>query len=63
MSEQKIESVEHIHRSIPAPVQESVEITRGQKGGYGWTIKAATVDRVAEIDADLRSRFGGGEVA
>lgn len=49
----------HEHVTVPTPVQESVEITRGQKGGYGWTVKAGSVERVAEIDAELRTKFGG----
>lgn len=32
----------------------------GEKGGYGWTIKAASSERAAEIDAELRKRFGEG---
>jgi hypothetical protein len=41
----------------------SVEVSRGQRGGYGWTIKIHgddddyIVNKVAEIDQRLRGYF------
>lgn len=45
----------------------SIEITRGQKGTYGWTIKVRwpvgiaaqqTLADIKGIDSDLRATFG-----
>ena len=41
----------------------SIELARGQRGAYGWTIKVRGKDadeilaRIAQIDAVLRSRY------
>ena len=42
----------------------SVELARGQRGGYGWTIKVrgdyefTVLAKLAELDEALRSKFG-----
>jgi len=41
----------------------SIELARGQRGGYGWTIKVRgkhpqrIVDQIHNLDAVLRSRY------
>lgn len=43
-----------------------VEVTRGQRGGYGWvvTVYASSVDQVLEeverVEQELRKKFGNG---
>lgn len=44
---------------------ETVEVTRGQRGGYGWIIKVCidkadsdAIDRISEIDKLLKQKFG-----
>lgn len=49
------ERVDHFHHH-----DESIEVTRGQRGGYGWTVKAATVERILELDQHLQRVFAGG---
>lgn len=54
-------SIQRIVTENAAPV--SIEITRGQRGGYGWSIKVygADVDeilaRIIEIDLRLRDTY------
>jgi hypothetical protein len=42
-----------------------IEVTRGQRGGYGWTISlagsdpGAIVDQLKEIDTNLQASFQG----
>jgi len=44
----------------------SVELARGQRGGYGWTIKLrgkttdAILAEIDRIDAQLRARYSDG---
>ena len=41
----------------------TIELARGQKGSYGWTIKVRDDDKIAvlakvvELDLDMRARF------
>ncbi len=52
-----------VHVSVPSEPQLKVEITRGQRGGYGWTISFAGQDMekvlatIKEVDAKLREEF------
>jgi len=45
----------------------TVELTRGQRGAYGWTIKvkgatnAGVLEQIEFIDQRLRNRYGGVE--
>jgi len=45
----------------------TVELTRGQRGAYGWTIKvkgatnAAVLEQIEFIDQQLRNKYGGVE--
>jgi hypothetical protein len=45
----------------------TVELTRGQRGAYGWTIKVKGSDKsdvmeqIRAIDAQLRNNYGGVE--
>ena len=45
----------------------TVEITRGQRGGYGWTVKARGDDTarvlaaIADLDGQLRKAYLGPE--
>lgn len=45
----------------------TVEITRGQRGGYGWTVKARGPDQarvlaaIRELDSQLRKEYLGPE--
>jgi hypothetical protein len=48
------EDVSHVmHHTEPSGVVEQIELTRGQRGGIGWVIRAATVDRIKELDEQL----------
>jgi len=52
-----------VHVSIPSEPALKVEITRGQRGGYGWTITFSGQDiekvlaTIREVDARLREEF------
>ena len=52
-----------VHVSVPSEPQLKVEITRGQRGGYGWTISFRHQDvekviaTIKEVDARLREEF------
>lgn len=50
--------VMHTHFNPPSPVVEMVTLTHGQRGGYGWEIRAATVARVKELDDELQALYG-----
>jgi len=45
----------------------TVEVTRGQRGAYGWTIKVkgstkgGVLEQIEDIDQQLRNKFGGVE--
>lgn len=45
----------------------TIELTRGQRGAYGWTIKVkgneskAVIDQIENIDRQLRNLYGGAE--
>jgi hypothetical protein len=45
----------------------TVEVTRGQRGGYGWTIKVkgstsgAVIEQIEGIDQQLRNKYAGVE--
>jgi len=45
----------------------TVEVTRGQRGAYGWTIKVkgatggGVIEQIESIDHQLRIKFGGVE--
>lgn len=57
------ERVDHWHHSEPPGVR--IELERGQRGAYGWSVKATaptvaeTLRLLAEADAQLRQQFGG----
>jgi hypothetical protein len=40
--------------------KESIKLTRGQKGGYGWEVKILSldVDELVKIDNKLKEKFG-----
>jgi hypothetical protein len=58
------EDVSHVmHHSEPGQCTESIELARGQRGGFGWTIKAGSVERIKEIDELMRNTFGNPEEA
>ena len=44
-----------------------IELTRGQRGGYGWIITVHTVtgeqavDQLVELDRQLKAKFNNGE--
>ena len=52
-----------VHVSVPQEPALKVEITRGQRGGYGWTISFSGQDMekvlatIKEVDARLREEF------
>ena len=52
-----------VHVSVPQEPTLKVEITRGQRGGYGWTISFSGQDMekvlatIKEVDAKLREEF------
>lgn len=52
-----------VHVSVPSEPALKVEITRGQRGGYGWTISFSGQDMdkvlkvIKEVDARLREEF------
>jgi hypothetical protein len=48
---------EHSHTTTPAPVVESIKIERGQRGGCGWTIEAASIERALELDRELLAKL------
>lgn len=38
---------------------EYVKLIRGQRGGYGWEIKALDVEKAIKRDEELRQKYGG----
>jgi hypothetical protein len=62
MSEEQ--KIIHEHRNIENPPDLKIEITRGQRGGYGWTITysgknlADILDRIQFADTLLRGSYG-----
>jgi hypothetical protein len=61
MEKVEVELTGKITHETGSPV--SIEVTRGQRGSYGWTIKVAGTDpeqvreKVREIDNKLRTDF------
>lgn len=47
--------VRHVHE--PQIVSEYIELSRTQKG-YTWSVRAATIERVRELDAKLNYFYG-----
>ena len=62
-SEKFDQKVLHLHSNIPSEPQLKIELTRGQRGGYGWTITYAhqDIEKVFEVirkaDKRLREEF------
>lgn len=61
MDKVKVELSGNIKHEYTNPV--TIEVTRGQKGSYGWTIKVAGTDypsiltQIRDADTNLRLNF------
>jgi len=59
------ETVIHEHRTVENPPDLKVELARGMKGQYGWTITFTGKDietvlkGIQEADMKLRTSYGG----
>ena len=57
------QTVRHDHFTHPKQPELKIELSRGQKGSYGWTISYngedldAVVNKIREADAKLRKLF------
>jgi hypothetical protein len=57
------EAIRHDHFTHPKPPELKVELARGQKGSYGWTISYngkdadEIISKIREVDAKLREAF------
>ena len=62
---EKLEVAGNIMFDSADPV--TVEVTRGQRGAYGWTIKVkgtdkgSVLDQIHSIDQQLKDLYGGAE--
>lgn len=60
------QTIIHEHRTAPRPSEIKVTLTRGQRGKYGWEITYNGTDameiiqKLREVDAELREFFGNG---
>jgi hypothetical protein len=63
MSSEESERTTRVIQEFKQPI--TVELTRGQRGAYGWSIKVNAEDMeralylIDTIDAELRARYGG----
>ena len=59
-----VETIIHEHRNIENHPDLKVELTRGQKGGYGWTItysgktNLGVFQTIRDMDESLRQQYG-----
>ena len=65
--EQFDQKILHVHTNVSNEPQLKIELTRGQRGGYGWTITYAHQDfekvfeTIKKADERLRKEFLGEE--
>ncbi len=59
------QTIRHDHYTHPKQPELKIEVSRGQKGSYGWTITyngtdlEAVIEKIREADAKLRELFLG----